>query len=592
MVEADSAASQDSRAIPSSEIRAQLERILTSPDFDVPERAHRFLNYVVTEALSGRANRIKAYTIAVEVFGRSASFDPQSDPVVRIEAGRVRRGLERYYLTAGSSDPIVITIPKGSYAPVFSLRTEEGRPDSAGPPSVSPREVSHPKGRLRIPLVALSALAAIVLILTTWAALHWFVLPRTAVEAPSPGLDARGPNVPKLLIEPFQDVTGTAEGAIIAMGLTEELVGKLASFKDLVVVLLDPRRPDSAALAARTDSSMRYALAGSVRVEGDAIRLSAHLIDRTNGSILWANNYDGSRRVRRLLDMEADIAGDVATALGQPYGIIFKADAARASQGPAEEWDAYACTLAYYSYRMVLDQPTHHSVKQCLERTVQRFPSYATAWALLSLMNIDELRFRYRVNATAPSPLDQAINAARRAVALDPTNARAIQARMLSLFFNDEVDAALKLGERAVALNPNDTELVGEYGIRLALSGEWLRGCALIEQAVERVPAPLGFDDLALAVCSYMQGDYQKAAFWIRKADLEKNPLYHFAAAAIYGQLGDATAAERERQWILANAPGLLRDIRRELQMRIKVPRDREHFLDGLKRAGFLLPES
>ena len=223
---------------------------------------------------------------------------------------------------------------------------------------------------------------------------------------------------------------------------------------------------------------------------------------------------------------------------------------------------------------------------------MQRFPDYATAWALLSLMDIDELRFRYRVNATAPSPLDQAIEAARRAAALDPTNTRAMQAQMLSLFFNDDVDAALKVGERAVALNPNDTELVGEYGIRLALSGEWQRGCALIERAAERVPAPLGFDDLALAVCSYMQGDYQKAVFWVRKADLEKNPLYHFVAAAIYGQLGDATTAERERQWILANAPGLLDDIRRELQMRIKVPRDQEHFLEGLKRAGFLLPES
>ena len=591
MVEAVPAASQDSRAIPSSEIQAQLERILTSPDFDVTERARRFLNYVVTESLSGRADRIKAYTIAVEVFGRGATFDPQSDPVVRIEAGRVRRGLERYYLTAGTSDPIVITIPKGSYAPAFSRRSEEGRPDSEVPKSEPPGEASHPKWRLRFPVLALSVLAAIVLVVTAGAALQWFVLPRT-VEAPSPGLDTRGPNIPKLLVEPFQDVTGTAEGVTIAMGLTEEVIGKLASFKDLVVVLLDPRRPDSEVLTTRTDPSMRYTLTGSVRVEGDAIRLSARLIDRTKGSVLWANTYDGSKRVGTLLDMEADIAGDVARALGQPYGIIFKADVARASQGPPEEWDAYACTLAYYSYRMALDQPTHSSVKQCLERTVQRFPSYATAWALLSLMGIDELRFRYRVNATAASPLDQAIDAARRAVALDPTNVRALQAQMLGLFFKNEVDAALRVGERAVALNPNDTELVGEYGMRLALSGEWQRGCSLIERAAERVPAPLGFDDLALSVCSYMQGDYQKAAFWVRKAELEKNPIYHFVAAAIFGQLGDATAAERERQWIIANAPGLLRDVRRELQMRIKVPRDREHFLEGLKRAGLLLPES
>ena len=95
-----------------------------------------------------------------------------------------------------------------------------------------------------------------------------------------------------------------------------------------------------------------------------------------------------------------------------------------------------------------------------------------------------------------------------------------------------------------------------------------------------------------LALCSYMQRDYQKALFWVRRADLQKSPLYHFVVGAIYGQLGDATAAERERQWILANAPGLLRNIHHELQMRIKEPRDQEHFLDGLKRAGFLLPES
>jgi TolB-like protein len=586
VTKADLATSQeDPGAIPSSETRAQLERILTSPDFDVPERAHRFLSYVVTEALSGRADRIKGYTIAVEVFGRDESFDPQSDPVVRIEAGQVRRGLERYYLKAGSSDPIVITIPKGSYAPIFSWRTEEQPSDSGEP--VSLRKAFH----ARLPFLALSAFAAVLLLLAVWAALQWLVIPRNSAVG-AHDLAVSGPNVPKLLVEPFQDVAGTTEGTIIAKGLTEEVIGKLEHFKELIVVLLDPRRPDSAALAARTDSAMRYSLGGSVRLEADVVRVSARLVDRTDGSIVWANNYDANRSTGRLLDMEADIAGDVATALGQPYGIIFTADAARTPQLPTEEWDAYACTLAYYAYRTALDQPTHASVKQCLERAVQRFPSYATAWALLSLIYIDELRFRYRLNSTAPPPLDQAIDAARRAVALDPTNTRAMQAQMLSLFFNDEVDAALKVGEHAVALNPNDTELVGEYGMRLALSGEWPRGCALTERALERIPAPLGFDDLALAVCSYMQGDYQKAAFRVRKADLEKNPIYHFVAAAIYGELGDAAAAERERQWILADAPELLRDIRSELRLRIKAPRDQEHFLDGLKRAGFVLPES
>jgi TolB-like protein/tetratricopeptide (TPR) repeat protein len=580
----DLAVSQESPcAIDPSEIRAQLERILKSPDFDVPERAQRFLEYVVTETLSGRADRIKAYTIAVEVFGRDESFDPQSDPLVRIEAGRVRRGLERYYLTSGSSDPIVITIPKGGYVPAFSLRTAEERAELAEVKPGSYRELLSQKK----PLLALAGIAAIVFVLSTWAAMHWLVIPRSA-----PPLSVSGPNIPKLLVETFQDVSATTESAVITNGLTEEVIGKLAHFKELVVVVLDPSRHDPSTLPAQADSAMTYLLTGSVQVEGDAIRLSTRLVDRTDGSVLWANDYDGSRKVGRLLDIEADIAGDVATALGQPNGVIFESDATRTHKRPPEEWDAYACTLAYYSYRMVLDEPTHGSVKQCLERTVQRFPDYATAWALLSLIYIDELRFRYRPNPKEPSSLDQASDAARRAMALDSTNTRAIQARMLSLFFKGDVDAALKVGERGVALNPNDSELVGEYGMRLALSGEWSRGCAMIERAVERIPAPLGFDDLGLAVCSYMQGDYQQATFRVRKADLEKNPIYHFVAAAIYGELGDAAAAERERQWILTNASELLHDIRSELRLRLKTPRDQEHFLDGLKRAGLVLPES
>jgi len=100
-------------------IRTQLGRILASPEFQLPERGRAFLRYVVEEALAGRAKRIKAYSIAVEVFGRDEGITPD-DPVVRIEAARLRRALERYYLVAGQRDPVRIDIPKGSYVPIFT----------------------------------------------------------------------------------------------------------------------------------------------------------------------------------------------------------------------------------------------------------------------------------------------------------------------------------------------------------------------------------------------------------------------------------------------------------------------------------------
>src|SRR5262245_44954438 len=92
---------QETVALRASDILEQLERIERSPEFIISDRGRRFLRFVVEETVAGRGDRIKAYSIGTQVFERSDTFDPQYDPVVRIEAGRIRRALERYYLVAG-----------------------------------------------------------------------------------------------------------------------------------------------------------------------------------------------------------------------------------------------------------------------------------------------------------------------------------------------------------------------------------------------------------------------------------------------------------------------------------------------------------
>src|SRR5690348_6460378 len=78
------------------DIRAQLDRILASPTFADAERARKFLQFIVENALAGRGKEIKESVIAVEAFGRSPQFDPRSDPIVRVEAGRLRTKLLSY----------------------------------------------------------------------------------------------------------------------------------------------------------------------------------------------------------------------------------------------------------------------------------------------------------------------------------------------------------------------------------------------------------------------------------------------------------------------------------------------------------------
>src|SRR6476646_8955276 len=100
-------------------VRDELRRVLDSPSFATSDRNQRFLEYVVEETLAGRATRLKAYNIATSVFGRPDSFDPQIDPVVRMEGGRLPRSLEKFYLLDRDALTVRIAIPKGGYAPEF-----------------------------------------------------------------------------------------------------------------------------------------------------------------------------------------------------------------------------------------------------------------------------------------------------------------------------------------------------------------------------------------------------------------------------------------------------------------------------------------
>ena len=114
-------------SIPLQGIQDALQRVVASRDFRNSERKRRFLKFVVQETLAGRADRIKAYSIALDAFDRDPSFNPAADPVVRIEAGRLRRCLEHYYLGEGAADRIRITIPKGGYVPQFIVMDGDGR---------------------------------------------------------------------------------------------------------------------------------------------------------------------------------------------------------------------------------------------------------------------------------------------------------------------------------------------------------------------------------------------------------------------------------------------------------------------------------
>jgi len=287
-------------------IRDETKRVLDSPEFVVPDRARRFLSYIVEEALDGRADRIKAFSIATDVLGRDSSFDGSVDPVVRIEAGRVRRALEHYYLTAGADDDLVLTIPKGGYVPTFTWRDRLPPCNAEG--GESERCLSSRQNWRRPPwpavLGAAAAAAGCIAILTgnpVTSAL------RTSENRPTP-LSFR------VLMTPFAEAPDTPETVVVARGLTDEVVRQLAGFREIEVVV----EPSPAA----RDSEQRpsYELQGSIRSDKTRFRLSARLINCSNGVVVWAENYDAALDLSKLLETEVTMAGKVAAALAPTFG--------------------------------------------------------------------------------------------------------------------------------------------------------------------------------------------------------------------------------------------------------------------------------
>ncbi|TYC75361.1 adenylate cyclase [Stappia sp. BW2] len=557
-----------------AEIQSAIDKILKSPDFTVPDRVADFLRYVVEETLAGREEGIKAFTVAVDVFGRDDSFDPQSDPVVRIEAARLRRALERYYLLSGRSEPILIEIPKGSYVPAFSYQRTTETP-------VSIEKTNGTNTRYRV----ISLLVLLVFLAGTFAV--WLGYYSTDEETGVTSL----PLGPKVLVLPFSDIGNNDASKLYAAAITDELVGALSHFKEIAVFGVQTSRSvanedvDSLRKSLRAD----YLIEGSARTDTKSVRVSVRLIGTATQAVIWSRTYEYELTAEALFEIPTETAGAVAGAIAQPHGIVFSEEAGLWRDRPPDDLQAYYCSLRYYNYRDRPEPETHSELRECLESTVSQFPLYATAWALLAHIYIDEVRLGF---TQRPGAEKRAVEAARRAVSTDPENVRALQALATTLFFTGNPNEAYGFAEQAVALNPNDSDMLGQIGQLFGLSGQMERGRDLIERASILNPGKDSFYQGILAIICYMQEDYSCAANAIERSDATQVPTYYGIAAITYAQMGRIDDAEAALANFKRIAPAFIPNVWQELSIRNIRRKDQLHIVDGLRKAGADIPPS
>ncbi|MEJ2604807.1 MAG: hypothetical protein P8172_16265, partial [Gammaproteobacteria bacterium] len=421
-------------------IRQQLDRILASPDFHATDKMRDFLRFIVEEKLAGRSQELKGYTIALAVFGRGEDFDATNDPIVRIQAGRLRRALDRYYLAAGARDPILIDIPKGRYIPRFSRL---------------PGQADHPH--------------------------------RQAVRETAAHPDRSV--VPSVAVLPFHDLIGGDDRLALATGLTEELITELARFQDIAVIACNAPGQSSGLPADPVEvgrtTGARFVLEGTLRRDTETEKVSAHLVDTRNGQQVWAEAFSHPLQASRLIATQEEIASQVVSAVASEYGIIARRLSSESRKKAPTELQTYETMLRYYDYQI---SPSPAAAKMCLAAlrlAAEREPEYGPLWSALATIHCQ----LYTFDAPgADHPLDTAVEYARRGVFLEPGSQLGRLILAYASYLADDVDAFHEESQVALSLNPNSPYTNGSLGYMHVLLGEVDIGLPLLDSATSCNP--------------------------------------------------------------------------------------------------------
>lgn len=515
-------------------MRSQLEKLVASGDFKASNRNRSFLEFVVGETLAGRSELIKAYTIATSVFGRGVDFDPQFDSIVRIEAGRLRRALEHYYLTGGRADPVVISIPKGSYVPEFSAN----------------------------------------------------VVSEDVIQAPGPernGLHTRfGVSI---LVPGFEEEGDQAAYPNLTRGFTRHVVAGLSRFTELSVF-----GPGTSAFQGakswQVESDVDYLVTGGTSISPTHFRAEALLLDVHTGRCLWGDVFDSPIEPQGLASARDEVASAIVRALAQPYGAIFVAQS-RDIDTAVDTSMPYASVLLFRRYARTYDRTLQETVRRTLETAISRDPGNAEAVACLSQLYTNI--FRFGINPR-PEPAERAFELARRAIELAPNSSRSHHALSRAYWFAGETTASFRELEIARTLNPHDTGVLADLGQQRAMMADWDEAIPLLEAAFAHNPGLPSTYHVGFALFHFFQSRFDVALAEARKINVESIIYGHMMVAVSAIRLGHDAEAELALAKLLKLDPDYGEHAMTDLARRNVNPDLAVALLEALADAGLRLP--
>src|SRR5438552_3792890 len=409
------------------------------------------------------------------------------------------------------------------------------------------------------------------------------------------GMDAEAARTDEgfwVAVLPFKYSGSNADLTSLAEGLTEDIVTGLSRFSYLKVIARSSTgRYANESVDIRSagkELGARYVMEGSLRQAGAKLRLAVQLVDAVSGAHLWAENYERIFSPDAVFELQDELVPRIVSTIADHYGVLAHSMSESLRSKAPEQLSPYEAVLRSFGYYERLTPDEHATARVGLERAVQQLPDYADGWAMLSIIYGEE--YKYGFNAR-PDPLARALEAARRATDAASSNHFAYLALAATLFFLKEFEAFRSAAERAVTLNPIDSGTQAHLGTLISLAGDWERGCALVDRAIQLNPKHPGWYWFPAFYNAYRKSDYRGALNVAVKINMPRFYATHLVTAAAYGQLGEHDAAGKALRELLVLWPDFGVSAREEMGKWFD-PDLAEHMLDGLRKAGLSIPEN